>query len=251
MSEARTRQRTVNADAGGGPPPPFDPVTSIAWAHLFYAAGPQFVALGLLDGASMAAVNWPDEIAANAVPLTGGSGTYRAADAVINSQPSVEMPVAGNGKMHASSVAVGAQVAQPFSIVAVFQLDSITPSDYFFDGANAGSSGNRVLVRATAGPVWSLFMGSDRTGGTPATGIQAVRVHAVSGNDLLTANGSTVISGVNAGDVTWQGVTLSESGVVMDGRFAFWGIYAGDITADGAWSDLQAWVLTTYGVSLS
>ncbi len=248
--DSRTRSRLADlAVAGGGGG--FNVVTDIPWSHLYYAGGPAFVALGLSNGASMAAVNWPDEIAANAANLTGGSGVYRSADAAFNSKPCVEMPGSGNGKMHTGTVGAGAQVALPFSIIVIYQISPATATKYIIDGANAGGSGNRVLYRITAGPVWSLFMGTDRTGGTPSAGIKTARIYAISGNDVLTVDGSTVISGVDAGGNTWQGMTWSPTTVEFNGRGAFCGVYSGDITGHGNWSAFQSWVTSTYGVTIS
>jgi hypothetical protein len=139
----------------------------------------------------------------------------------------------------------------PYSIIGVFETNPATATKYMCDGANEGSTGQRILLRITAGPVWSLYMGTDRTGGTPASGLQTARIYAQSGNDTLTIKGSTVISGVDSGGGTWQGVSFSPATTEMAGRWGFYGVYAGDITAAGNWSALQSWVSSTYGVSLS
>ncbi len=95
-------------------------------------------------------------------------------------------------------------------------------------------------------------MGTDQAAGTPTSGLKASRVYATSGNDVLTVNGSTIISGVDSGGGSWQGVSLYAftSGTATD-RYAFYGVYPGDITADGQWSAFQTWVTSTYGVSIS
>ncbi len=244
---SNTRARLASSPSA----PAFDVVNDIGWAHLFYAGGPAFIALGLSDGASMSSTNWPDEIAANAANLTGGSGTYQAANAAMNSKPAVLVPASGSGKMHTGTVAGGAQVSLPYSIIVIFDLTSSAPTRYVTDGANEGNSGQRVLFRITAGPVWSLYMGSDNTGGTPTTGIKAARIYATSGNDTLTVNGSTIISGVSSGGGTWQGVSFSPTPSEMAGRHALYGLYSGDITAAGNWAGLVSWVSSNYGVTLS
>ncbi len=116
-----------------GAPAAFNPVTDIAWAHLYYTGGPNFVALGLSNGATMGSTNWPDEIAAHAADLTGGGGTYQSANAAFNSKPSVLMPASGAGKKHTTSVAAGAQVSLPYTIVCVFQLNTVNTAKYIFD----------------------------------------------------------------------------------------------------------------------
>jgi hypothetical protein len=242
---SRTRNRLADLRAV----PAFNPVTDIGWAHLYWAGGPAFQGIAPANNASMSGTNWPDEIAANAANLNAGAGLYRTADASMNSKPSLAVGSGNAGKRHSTTVAGGAQVSLPYSIVLIFQLNST--AGYVVDGANEGGSGNRVLFRVSSGPVWSLYMGIDRTGGTPTTGLKAVRISATSGNDLATVNGSTVISGVEASGGTWQGMSITEGGAEFSGNFAFYGVYAGDITGAGNWAAFQAWVTSEYGVSIS
>ncbi len=238
--------------AGGGAAAAFNPVTGISWAHLYYAGGPNFQAQGLADGATMngsAGQTFPDEIATNAANLNGGTGTYQSSPSQMNGKPCVGIFSTSTGLLHSSTVAAGAQVSLPYSIIVIWYMSSAAA--YICDGANAGGSGNRVLLRVSTGPVWSLYMGTDRTAGTPGSGIMAARISATSGNDLLTVNGSTIISGVDSGGGTWQGMSWNDNPPVPGGRFAFYGVYSGDVTAAGNWSAFQTWVTSTYGVSIS
>lgn len=232
---------------------PFNVITSIPWKHLYYAGGPAFQAQGLANGATMngsAGHTFPDEIATNAAPLNSGAGTYQSSPANMNGKPCVANFSTSAGLDHNATVAAGAQQALPFTVVVIWYMSS--PANYVVDGANQGSSGNRVLLRISSGPVWSLYMGTDRTAGVPTAGLKAARIHATSGNDVLTVNGSTIISGVDSGGGTWQGMSWNDGpGVVPGGLYAFYGLYPGDLTAHANWSAFQAWVLATYGVSIS
>ncbi len=119
-SNARTRRRGVDVSGVAA----FDPVTGLGWKHLYYAGGPAFQALGLSNGADMASVNWPDEIATNAAPLDAGNGGYATADSQINSKPSVYTISGLSNKRHSTTVAGGAQVSLPYSVICIFQFDS-------------------------------------------------------------------------------------------------------------------------------
>lgn len=227
---------------------PTSPAFLIPWAHLWFAGGPEFQAFGYADNTS--ATNWPDEI--GTADATSGSGVYRAADSAINFQPSV-IPAGGgaNGKM---TPGAPMSVAVPYSIIVLCQLSAVGAGSYILDGGNAGSTGNRVLLKASpfSSSAWGIEAGTERTGGTASTGIKAMRILITSGNDLLTVNGSTVISGVDAGSNTFQGITIGgPSGAPMNGRVSLVGVYSGDITGHANWAAFQAWVLSAYGVSLS
>lgn len=229
-------------------------ITDMGWSHLHFTEGPAFRLLGLLTGASV--TTWPDEIAANAAPLTAGSGTFRAADTSINNRSCVENTGAAvDGKMHAAAVAAAAQVAAPFTIIWIGQLDVAGAGHYVFDGANDGNSGLRIIFQSSpfSSSAWGLNAGGAATAGAVSTGIKAVRIKIAAGAaSVLTVNGTTVMNNVNVGSNTWQGITLGGvAGAPMDGRNALWGITPGDLTTHPKWADLQALVLGYYGVALS
>jgi hypothetical protein len=231
--------------------PPFDPVT--LFDHAWYIEGAEMQAIiasiPIGDGQSMGtgAGGWPDEV--GTANLDSGSATYRAAAASFNNQPCADFPGSGNG-IYTSANPMS--VAVPYSVVIICQLDVAAAGHYILDGSVNG--GNRLIVQS--GPIgvsnWGIHNGTQQSGGALSTGIKAMRVHITSGNDTLVVNGTTMISGVDAGAQTFTGITVGGvSGAPMDGRVAFVGVAAGDITAHGDWAAFQAWVLSKYGVTLS
>lgn len=142
-------------------------------------------------------------------------------------------------------------IAVPWSMVVIAQLDAVGALKYIMEGP---TSGNRFILQGSpnASSAWGIFNGTQRSGGTASVGLHGFRVLNASGNDTLTVDGATIISGANAGDLSFAGMAISGgSGAPLDGQVSFVGVYNGDITADGNWAAFQTWCAAHYAVTVA
>lgn len=184
----------ASGNSGGGGD--FDPL-SIPWVHAYSADGPEFVALGLSNGASV--TNMPDE--AGSDDLTNNSNvTYTAADSGLNNKPTVVISNT-NFANRLQKLTLGTAVTAPFSVAMVARWSSIGAS-WFFDGGNSNSTRNQLGFSNT--PQYRIF--SDGTtfeqsvdGGTPSTTAPHLMIaEFASAAHKVIVDGTQVISG-NAG----------------------------------------------------
>jgi len=102
-------------------PPPWDPIANVAWSHAYWTQGPEFIALGLANGAAVS--SWPDEVGTlNLAQADAGKRPdYRSAYAALNSKPAVESTAASNDFIGATHSAV----VQPFTVVIVAKFNAV------------------------------------------------------------------------------------------------------------------------------
>lgn len=226
----------------------FDPL-SLPWAHAYWTEGPEFVALGLADGATVA--TWPDEIGSN--DLTQGTAGfrpyYRAADAGYNNKPLVDSPLGDNNR----------------SLRGVFTSTIPQPWDRWFvgeygqngamgvDSVGGGFENICRVNSGTLGAAWALCFndgGTQSQGGSTDFNKHLFRALArVSPTkDQWQIDGVVVIDADN-GTNAHAGCSVFENsggGIRTPGKVAFIGIAAAQLSASDA-DDLLAWAQSHYG----
>lgn len=238
---SRYPTRSRNAGATGAAPATFDPLVDITWAAAYFAEDPDWVAPA--DGAAVS--QW-DDGSGNGLHATQGTPAdrplYRAAVVAMNNQPGVEFASTDN-------LVVGAftAVSVPYSIVILGRTSNVGVTQ---EWVTAGT-GTDPRVGHTATPAWfwdpSTLAG---TGGTPNTNAHLLTAIATAGNDTLQVDGTAVISGSDRGGASVAALRLAGS-VGFLGVLSFVGLYAGDITSDGAWADFKTWAAAHYAITIA
>lgn len=212
---------------------PLDP----AWEHVYWAEGPEFVALGLADGATV--VTWPDESATS--DLTNGNAsqrpTYVASDATFG-RPVVRFD-GTDDDLHVD----WGDIPLPVEIVIVARYRALG-ADWIFSGA---PSAGGPSARDTGG-AWRMANSLVLNGGTVNTSKHLHRFVFNGASSGLWVDEVSVLSG-DTGTGSMTGITIprSSSGLgpaQMD--VAFVGVVAGALTAQER-SDLHAWAQSHYG----
>lgn len=233
------------------------PEASGMFDQVWYPGGPLFQALGVSDGST--ADTLPDEKVANVGPgvnpdLTMSTSSrrpiYRSSVAAFNNKPTLEFDGSNDMMQHAGPYTAGG-VALPYTVIVIGKYDTLTAFTYMTD---ALGSTRMIIGLGASTATWRMYAGSDTTGGTTSTNATALRAYFTSGNDVLTANGSTAISGANATGANFSGFTIGadySGGANLDGHIAFAATAAGDATAHAHWSGFVTWVSTYYGLTIS
>lgn len=231
----------------GGGAPPFDPVTSGMFAHLYWAEGPEFVALGLSNG--NAVTTWPDEVG-TADLGSGGGCTYASAftDGVTGKGPFPAVDFNSGIAGPSSFTSIG----PTHSVVLIVAPSNVSGSKYVIDGKD---SSHRRLIRVVSSN-WEQYAGTSAASATAATtGLHVFTSVIVSGtSDVLRLDGSN-INTASAGDHAMTGLTLggaydATAGVFTPGKYLFAGVYDGDVRSSGSWTDFVAWVSTHYTLTV-
>ncbi len=210
----------------------FNPITGLTWAHVYSAEGPNFVALGIADGAAV--TTWPDEVGSNnpTQPTSGKRPLYRASGTGL-SLPCLDFDGSDD---NFGTFDYSFPLAQPNSIVVLGYIDT-TVNQYIVEGTAPG----RRIIGIDGTPKFGHYAGAwALTTGSTSAGVFAFRSKLVNGtSDVLTLNGST-ISTATSGDQTTSGLTIGSafggSSTFFNGRLHSIWIYDGDVTASGGWS---------------
>lgn len=109
----------------------FDPLTSIAWSHAYWAEGTEFTALGLADAGVVS--TWPDEVGSSDLSEATNKPIYVASDATLNSKPLVRFDGV-NDKLKGSFTSIPG----PHTIVMIGRYlgGSTTTQRIAYDGAS-------------------------------------------------------------------------------------------------------------------
>lgn len=228
------------AGGGGGS---FDP-NVLSWVASYWTEGADFAALGLSDGAT--ASSWPDESGTRDLShaATSPLPLYRAASAAMNSKPAIDH----NGADNRYTMATTITQTQPLSYVLI-----MSPIDLLTQRIHMQSSGsNRPTLRAphgtNSGDV-SMTAGTTLTsaGGVLTANVPHLIVAVFDGaSSVLEVNGVSVATGSTSSSL--DGRTVSVAAVGADTRYAFAGIYAGNVLADGNWSTFETDAMSHYGI---
>lgn len=234
------------AAAGG-----FDPETSITWHSLFWAEGTDFVAQGYTDTASV--TTWPNETSESDGSTTNDI-TYEASNTALG-QPAVLS--GGAGYCRTPAFTTNPDYTSGISIVIIAEYTgSSSAVGALVDGITSGGR-HQVLTGNTF--KFDVYAGSTQSS---SNGVHGTGAHSYlltfdgsTGNETLSIDGGADVIAADAGSQTITGLSIGNrydghSARNWLGSIAFVGLYEGDITADGAWSDLQTWASDHYGVTL-
>ena len=226
----------------------FDPVTAFTWHSLFWAEGPDMIAQGYTDGASVG--TWPNETTEkDATQGTAGfKPLYRAAVTALNSKPGVDFDGADDVMNTASFTS---NPTYPLSYVVICAVDAL--SGTYQDPVNgAGTGRNDIMYNASTS--YGLYFRGGNTLGftTPTTSGHMIRAYA---------GGTTAPLGmwIDGTLDAWEGSATSTAATALNlggvyhpfnGKVVFAGIYQGDIAAHASWPDFLSWAGTYYGVTV-
>jgi hypothetical protein len=138
----------------------------------------------------------------------------------------------------------------PFSVVSVHKMNALATGII----VGSGASSRNHIQHTAAGSVWSTRNGGTQRDSvatwTAGTLYLASAVQAT-GNDVVQANGTTVIN-ADAGDSIPNRVVVGARGdaaaAFANATVAFVGLFQGDVTADANWPAFKAWV-ARYGIT--
>lgn len=230
-------RRAASQQIGG-----FSPL-DIGWSHAYWAEGPEFVALGLSDGAAVS--TWPDEI-----------GTLDAAQATPTKQPTYSSAGGPNGTPTATfdggdGVLTGAHSqAQTWSIVTIVKTTNAGGLYYFL-----GSPSPLVtLTINNSGTPYGFYAGATGPGvGTVNTSWHLMRCKGAGASSVTELDGTAATG--NAGSALLGRIGIGSydgaGGVGLVGSICFVGIAAGDVSADPSWADFETFVTDHYGIAVA
>lgn len=221
----------------------FDPLT-IGWAHAYWAEGPEFVALGLSNGAAVG--TWPDEIGTlDATQGTAASKPTYSATGGPNSRPTLTF----DGGDVLRTIGVGAH-ALPVSLVLIWKWSgsghtrcvTLSSSNIQFGGGITGDN------------QFELFAGTGLKTVSARDTNHHLHVGVVNGSssvlemDGIATSGNAGSAAPNSGDVFAIG---SDNGFTfLTGQIAFFGYAYGDVRTDPKWAAFKAWVTSHYGITV-
>jgi len=214
--------------------PPFNPISSIGWSHAYWCGGPEFVALGLANGAAVS--SWPDEVGTLdlAQADAGKRPDYRSAYAGLNSKPAIESTAASNDYIGATHTAV----AQPFTVAVVAKFAAV-------NGVFLDLAGPWAIQHQTS---WKAYGGSTIIGGGTADLVKHLFVFIANGaSTKIIVDGVTVVT-ASAGTSARGGMGIFNlaNAFATSAAAAFYAT-ADSILSAGDQAALLAWSRAYYG----
>lgn len=230
-------RRAASQRTGG-----FDPLT-VGWAHAYWAEGPEFVALGLSNGAAV--TTWPDEIGtADLSQATSTKQPAYQATAGAGGQPAVKAD--GGDVLHSATITT---ITQPFTLVCI-----LTGEDN--DSVPIAGDDGSLRFLYGAGTRWAIYFGNYLQSATTADfgSAHLMVVLASGGSSQIEKDGTALVTG-NAGTGTATSVTLFGGGNTpvnpSVAALSFGAIYSGDARTDPKWTQFKAWVTSHYGITVA
>ena len=243
MAKPIIKQLMAKPAAGGA----FNPETDITWHSLFWAEGTDFVARGYSDTDPVG--TWDNETGESDATEATNKPIYDAVNPAYNDKPTLSFSTSTN---KLTTTNFSSAVSAPNSIVVISNFGTTGGYPTMFDGNDTTNRQTLLLTSAK----WEIFAGIEIRSGTPDTNphLFVCYFDGSSGNDTLDIDGTQILNS-DAGGKTLDGLTignlitnLSNS---VKGDIAFIGIYEGDITADGEWSNFTTWVEDHYGLTIA
>jgi len=184
----------------------------------------------------------------DAVNLTAAQQPiYNSSTAALNNQPTVQGDGSNDRLTLLGALAFPSTVAQPYSVVVIEAgaANGKAPVDV------ATASAGWVFYRNTND--WWAYAGATLSAaGVADNGAHMMRFLA-SGASSKIAENETVVATGNAGTAAASNFSVCGSWFNFNTpqTIAFAGLYAGDITADGAWPAFKAWAAAHYGLTIA
>lgn len=220
----------------------------ISWHTAFWASDPGWSNPG--DGNAVS--SWRD-YSGNGHTATQASGSlqplFRSSVSALNNQPAVEF----DGSNDAMATASFTAVPQTLSVVVVFKALTLSNIDFLYDGL---ADPNRCIVYLNATVTMQFYSGTDvNTGLAMTTNAQLFRATHAGASSVLERNG-TSLGTFSTGTNSMTGITLcnrgpGDTGTAGKMQIAFFGLYAGDVSANANWSTFKAGVASTYGLTIA
>jgi hypothetical protein len=230
-----------------------DPL-SYGWHSAYWPGGPRFTALALADGDPVSTL--PDEAGVGNLHDMTSSSTerplYRATGGA-NSKRSVEADKT-NDRMNLASGFGG--VAQPWTLVAVFRLTTLTGLDNVIVQSTSGTGG---MARQDGPPDrWQATAGGtsiDNGGAAPVpdTNAHLMKFHANGASSSLELDGTSLVASTVSAETisSWTLFTNGSSFTRFGGmHLMFFGFYPGTISGS-AWTAFKAWVASEYALTIA
>ena len=211
MSGAQLMMQGRQPAAGGS----FNPLTERSWHTAYWASDADWTPPA--DGAAVS--SWRDGSGngRTAVQATGSKQpTFRASVATLNNRPGVEF----DGSADTISAPAFTAVPQPYTLVIVARVITLSP-DAYLAGVNTSGASGGPLVRSSGGYKWAYYFGSLAVGAVPADTNPHIFEMVVNGaSSELRVDGTVVVSG-NSGAVqantlhvaSYQGVSALANAV--------------------------------------
>lgn len=223
----------------------FDVLADIAWHSAFWLEDPDWTAPS--DGGAVVSLRNAGTEAKDAT--TGGTITYDADG--IGGRPAVQ----GDGTSgYLATTAFDAALTQPFTICGVLTLTA-SSNAYAWGGLNLTNRADFARAQITTNDRWLAVGGSILNAGV-GTGDAAphfFEVYYNGASSQIRVDGTVMNTG-NAGTHTLTGLTLmayNGGSLQNGGRGSFWGLFDGDLAADGQYANLKAWVADHYGLTVA
>lgn len=228
----------------------FNPETDITWHSLFWAEGTDFQAEGYSDTNEI--TSWLNEAGeANGTVPIGAKPTYVAAESTLNNQPAVRFTNAPT-KWVRVTYNTPPSYAAGVSYVLVVSWSTIGQYRGFLS-----STSDKNLLYAGGAVKYSIYAsGSVRSGSAwPSSGaaLMVAYFDGSTGSDKLWVNGALEVD-ANAG--SGQATDMSFGALMtnnysIDGAIPMCGVYEGNITAHGSFTDLETWAEDHYGLTIA
>jgi hypothetical protein len=221
----------------------YDILGEIAWVHAYYAEGPNYLAQGYADAASITTL--PDE--AGSADLTVAKPTkptHADSSSDMNNNPAFNFT--GGGIQTATAWTGVTQIYETI-MVAVGIPDAVN-QQYWFDAH--GSTDLRLYTSGSSSEMTIGLGGNTQRWNIGVTA--AVETWGAKGDGTSTRvyqNGVDEFGHSNASTAAFRGLTLGADQAGANpgvGHVAFWGIKDSAFTT-GERADIQDWASTKYG----
>lgn len=224
----------------------FDVLADISWHSVFWTDGPNFVAEGYADSDPITV--WPNETSEGDAFDGATAPTYDAVAPLLNNAPAARFTGTGDKEVRVASFS--SAPTQPYSIVVVAEKAAGGTGDQYI----CDSTQRTIIGEHTSG-VMGIFAGTWLLAASEYNADEHLFVGVFNGASSEFLVDNTVVASGNAGTATpstnftiGNRYTPSAAANDYNGAIAFLGIYDGDITAHGQWSNFVSWVTTTYGI---
>lgn len=228
------------------------PLSVLGWKAAYWADDPSWTNPG--NGNVVA--SWRDGGTSGAYTLTQSTGankpTFRTGVTNLNGKSAIEFDGTASYLNNTSPV-----ITQPFTVVAVLDLTSLTGDRTMSDAIGAGRA---AVYKQTTNNKWTLYTGGAgflAAASATTTGLHGIRAFANAADlgtsalatDAVTATTSSALSSTGFTGIRVGASSTAAAFGAM--RLGFWGLYLGDITTDPNWQNLRRLLFNLYGATVT
>lgn len=233
MSRLDTRRFKILSLIGKRSGVAFEPLEDISWVGAWWAAGPEFRALGLAHGAAV--TTFPDEVGTADMTRDAAGPTFTTSSSALAGRPAVIT----DGLTVLRTAAASISVSLPYSVFWVGRATATTDIKVYVGGA---ASADTIAPMAAVISCISLF-GLVEGSGSPLTTTQRIwtAVATSSTSDKIRVAGTTYTKNQGNGLLTRIALGGYADFPSMTTETYFLGVYQGDLTLHPRFADLEAW----------